>query len=157
MQNRFLVFKSKTHQFLRGCLMFLTFFLFYLSCQLGYVWLYGVSVLFLIIVLISLSFLYAFITVTDRGLSLQYGFWKNYQLNWEDILCCGVFSLKISGAVKQEDYIYFSKTPIEYHSLITGNTLPAPSSTFLYLTKQKTFLITLEKYAAKHKKLEHIG
>lgn len=146
MSNRFLVFQSKTHSYLCCTLIILTLFIGYLSYQLDYVWMYAVSILFSIIVALTLSFLYAHITVSDHGIQLWYGFFLRYRLPWEDILCCGTFSFKIPGSQWEEEYIYFSKKPVSYRSLVTGRTLPAQSDTFLFMTKQNNALIQIRQY-----------
>lgn len=154
MRNRFLVFHSITHSYLRCMLMLLTLFYFYLSSQLGYIWLYAISFIFLIIVVITMSFLCSYITISDSGIKLQYGFWRCYELRWEDILCCGTFSLKILGAVREEEYIYFSKKPVSYRNLVTSKILPAQSNEFIFLSKQNKAFISIKKYVPKFKELD---
>lgn len=100
-----------------------------------------------------MSFLYSYITFSDSGLKLQYGFWKCYKLRWEDVLCCGIFSLKISGAVREEEYIYFSNKPVSYRNLVTSKILPAQSNEFIFLSKQHKALISIKKYFPKFREL----
>lgn len=153
MRNRFFVFRSITHSYLRCSLIFLTLFIFHLSGRLGFSWLYVISVIFLIIVVMIMSFLYSYITVSDSGIKLQYGFWRRYELRWEEVLCCGTFSLKILGAVREEKYIYFSQKPVSYHSLVTSPILPAQSNEFIFLSMQNNALDSIQKYVPKFKKL----
>ena len=149
MQNKFLVFQSKTHSYLRCSLILLTLFNFYLSSQLGYIWLYAVSIIFLIIVVFAMAFLYSYVIVSDDGLKLQYGARKCYNLRWEEILCSGSFSLKILGAMHDESYIYFSKKPISYRNLISSPILPTQSNEFIFLTKQNKALVLIKEYYPK--------
>lgn len=149
MHNKFLVFRSKTHSYLRCSLILLTPFFFYLSNELGYVWLYAVSIIFLLIVVLTLTFLYAYVTISDSGIKLRYGLFRCYNLRWEEILCCGSFSLKIMGAMHDESYIYFSKKPVSYRNLISSAILPAQSNDFIFLTKQNKALVLIKEYYPK--------
>lgn len=151
MSKRFLVFQSKTHRYLRCTVIALTFFLFALSYRLGFTWLYAVSVLFFLIAVLFLGLLYAYVTVSSSGIRLQYGFFRRYSLQWEEILCCGTFSLRILGAEREEEYIYFSKRPVSYPSLVAGKTLPAQSDTFLFMTKQNKVLPLIKQYFPRFK------
>lgn len=146
MPNRFLVFQSKTHSYLRCILIILTIFIGYLSWQVGYVWMYAVSILFSIIATIFLFFLYAHITVSNSGIELWYGFFRRYRLQWKDVLCCGTFSFKIPGSQQEEEYLYFSQKPVSYRSLVTSKTLPTQSDTFLFMTKQNKALILIRQH-----------
>ena len=103
-----------------------------------------------------MSFLCSYITITDSGIKLQYGFWRCYELRWEDILCCGTFSLKILGAVQEEEYCYFSKTPVSYRNLVANPILPAQSNDFIFLSKQNKALISIKKYVPKFKELNNL-
>ena len=156
MRNRFFVFQGITHSYLRCSLMSLVLFIFYLSSQLDYIWLYAISVIFLIIAVITMSFLCSYITISDSGIKLQYGFWRCYEQRWEDILCCGTFSLKILGAVQEEEYFYFSKKPVSYRNLVTSPILPAQSNDFIFLSKQDKALISIKKYVPKFKELKNL-
>ena len=146
MQNKFLVFQSKTHSYLRCSLILLMLFNFYLSNLLGYIWLYVMSILFLIIIVLALFFLYSYVTVSDSGIKLQYGILRCYNMRWEEILCSGSFSLKIMGAMHDESYIYFSKKPVSYRNLISSAILPAQSNDFIFLTKQDKALALIKEY-----------
>ena len=149
MHNKFLVFHSKTHSYLRCSLILLTLFFFYLSYELGYIWLYAVSIVFLLIVVLTLSFLYSYVTISDGGIKLRYGLFRCYNLRWEEILCCGSFSLKIIGAMHDESYIYFSKKPILDRKLISIPILPAQSNDLIFLTKQNKALVLIKEFYPK--------
>lgn len=151
MQNKFLVFHSKTHSYLRCSLMLLTLFDFYLSSQLGYIWLYAISVIFLIIVVCTLFFLYSYVTISDSGIRLQYGLFRCYKLRWEETLCCGSFSLKTMGAIHDESYIYFSKKPVSCCNLISSAMLPPQSNDFIFFTMQNKALVLIKEYYPKFK------
>lgn len=146
MRDRYLVFATKTHRYLRTLFIVLVVFNFYLSSQLGYIWLYSVSWIFLVIAAISMSFLCSCVTFSSNGIKLRYGFWTTYELRWEEVQCCGSFSLKILGAAQKEEYIYFSKKQVSYSQLVTSNTLPPQSNQFIYLSRQNGVLLSVQRW-----------
>ena len=152
MKDKVLVYQNMTCRYLRCVLAASTLFMFYLSGLLGYIWLYAISTIFLIIVVIMMSLLYSYVAISDRGIELHYGFWKSYELKWEDVHCCGTFSLKILGAVQKEEYIYFSRKPVTYYNLVNSVTLPAQSKDFLFFSKQNKALASIKNHIQKSKK-----
>lgn len=142
-KNRFRVFSTKTHSYLRILLAIIVALNFYISSQLDYLWLYCISFVLLIIVTITMSFLYSYVTLSSRGIRLRYGILKTYEIRWEEVQCCGTFSLKILGAEQKEEYIYFSKKPISYSRLVASNTLPSQSHEFIFMAKQNRILSSI--------------
>lgn len=144
-KNRFRVFSTKTHSYLRILLAIIVALNFYISSQLDYLWLYCISVVLLIIVAITMTFLYSYVTLSSRGIKLRYGILKTYEIRWEEVQCCGTFSLKILGAEQKEEYIYFSKKPVSYSRLVASNTLPSQSHEFIFIAKQNRILSSINE------------
>lgn len=144
-KNRFRVFSTKTHSYLRILLAIIVALNFYISSQLDYLWLYCISFVLLIIVTITMSFLYSYVTLSSRGIRLRYGILKTYEIRWEEVQCCGTFSIKILGAEQKEEYIYFSKKPVSYSRLVASNTLPPQSNEFIFLAKQNSILPSINE------------
>lgn len=148
LRNRYLVFSSKRYSFLRLLLAIIIASSFYISNLTGYLWLYGVSFILLLIVVATMNFLYSYVVISDIGIKLCYGLWKTYEIRWEDIQYCGVFSLAVLGAWRdeeQEEYIYFSKKPVPYSQLHRSNTIPPQSGDFVYFVKHDSVLLTIKE------------
>lgn len=144
--NRYLVFYTTTHSCLRVFLTLLMLFSFYLSILLGYLWLYCISFALLIIIIYFLSVLYSHVSFSNQGIKLRYGLCKAYEMGWEEVVCCGTFSLTILGASREEEYIYFSKKPISHFRLELDKTLPPQSDDFIFLSKQKNAIVSVGRF-----------
>ena len=76
LRNRYLVFSSKRYSILRLLLAIIIASSFYISNLTGYLWLYGVSFILLLIVVATMNFLYSYVVISDIGIKLCYGLWK---------------------------------------------------------------------------------
>lgn len=139
-KKRFLAYSNKTHSTLRILLVILVAVLFYIAWEVDFLFLYGAAFVVLIIAAITMSFQYSYVTLSDRGIALKYGSLKTYEIRWEEVQCCGTFSIRILGAEQKEEYIYFSKKPVQYSRLVTGNTLPRQSPDFIFMALQDNIL-----------------
>ena len=147
LRNRYLAFSSKRYRYLRFLLAIVVAASFYVSALPGYLWLYCASFALLLILVAAMSFLYSYIAFSDVGIKLRYGLWKTYEIEWEDVLCCGTFFLPEVGTGrngKKEEYIYFSKKPVSYSRLCTSNTIPPQSNNFVYFIKQDSILSAIQ-------------
>lgn len=137
MTNKYPVYSANSSRCLRWMLIILVLICFYVSALTGFVWLYCISAILLVIAGYFLSLLYSTVSFSDEGIRLRYGFFRVYTMKWEDVLCCGSFTISILGASEKEEYLYFSKKPVSPPRLAAGRTLPAPSGDFLFLGKQE--------------------
>lgn len=148
LRNRYLAFSSKQYRYLRLLLAIVVAASFYVSALTGYLWLYCASFVLLMILVAAMSFLYSYVAFSDVGIKLRYGLWKTYEIEWEDVLCCGTFFLPGVGTGRngeKEEYIYFSKKPISYSRLCTSDTIPPQSNNFIYFIKQDSILSAIQE------------
>ena len=137
LSNRYPVYSAKSSRCLRWMLILLVLVCFYVSAVTGFVWLYGVSAVLLVIAGYFFSLLCSTVSFSEEGIRLRYGFFRTYTMSWEDVLCRGSFTVTILGASGKEEYLYFSKKPVSYSRLVSSRTLPTPSGDFLFLGKQE--------------------
>ena len=137
LSDRYPVYSANSSRCLRWMLIILVLICFYVSALTGFVWLYCISAILLVIAGYFLSLLCSTVSFSDEGIRLRYGFFRVYAMKWEDVLCCGSFTISILGASGKEEYLYFSKKPVSPSRLAAGRTLPAPSGDLLFLGKQE--------------------
>lgn len=137
LSDRYPVYSANSSRCLRWMLILLVLVCFYVSALTGFVWLYGVSAVLLVIAGSFFSLLCSTVSFSEEGIRLRYGFFRVYAMKWEDVLCCGSFTVTVLGASGKEEYLYFSKSSVSPSRLAAGRTLPTPSGDFLFLGKQE--------------------
>ena len=146
MTNKYLVYSANSSRCLRWMLIILVLICFYVSALTGFVWMYCISAILLVIAGYFFSLLCSTVSFSDEGIRLRYGFFRVYAMKWEDVLCCGSFCLTILGASGKEEYLYFSKRCVSPSRLAATRTLPAPSGDFLFLGKQEKAIESVHQF-----------
>lgn len=155
-KNKYKVYGSKEHDYLRFSLIVFPLFCFYLAIEIQFLWLYTVACIVLIMDCLILSYINAKVILTEQGLFLRFGLFKSYQLKWDEIVCCGVFSPRIIGSYSTVKYVFFSRKTINPKQLSAHNTLPKHSSDFLFFYYDRN-AVALVNQLWDNKMLKNIG
>ena len=146
LSDRYPVYSANSSRCLRWMLFILVLICFYVSALTGFVWMYCISAILLVIAGYFLSLFCSTVSFSDEGIRLRYGFFRVYAMKWEDVLCCGTFAVTILGASGKEEYLYFSKRCVSPSRLAATRTLPAPSGDFLFLGKQEKAIESVHQF-----------
>lgn len=150
-KQRYLVYSTWEHNLLRLYLISFVILFFFLYIKTAFSWLLPVSFFMFALVSYVLFALSATISFSSEGISLHYLFLKKRTLRWEDIQCCGAFSLVTFGSHKENQFIYFSSSPVSYTKLVNAMTLPQQTDSFLFLTNQPGLFESLKQYLSRSK------
>lgn len=75
---------------------------------------------------------------------MKRGFVCIREMQWPDILCCGRFSLRVLGSDHMESYLYFSRKPVNYGTLVSSKVLPKQTEDFLFMSVRPDILAAID-------------
>lgn len=145
MKMKYPVYATFEDGYLRFILCFIPGFCLYLAYATGGGFLYivaGITVFIAVPVILALS---ASVTFLKEGIIARIGFNEKVSMNWDNICCCGIFSIRIMGTVHNQRYIYFSKEPICIKDLEKCQVLPKETKDFVFLRYNKEVYETVRQ------------
>lgn len=145
MKMKYPVYAAFEHGYLRFALCFIPCFCLYLAYATGFGFLYMVAVITVFIAVPVILALSASVTFLKEGIIARIGFYRKISMNWDNICYCGIFSIRILGAVHSQRYIYFSREPICIKDLEKSQVLPKETKDFVFLSYNKKVCETVRQ------------
>lgn len=144
-ERKYPVYASFGHGYLRLVLLLLPCLCVYLASQTGADFLYTVAIISALIGICVIHALSASVTFRVEGLFAKVGLKRKIFLNWDSILCCGIFSIRMMGDIQKQRYIFFSSQPVNINELEKSQIMPKLTETFVYISYRKDVYETVSK------------